>query len=114
MVNICEKRDCCGCNACGDACPIGAIQFEVDNEGFHYPVVDKAKCTNCGLCEKICPQLHFDALKKNEFLEPKCYAATHKNFATLFDSTSGGAFSAMANVVYRKGGFVGGLRTIII
>ena len=108
MINIKDKKDCCGCNACGDICPAGAVQFEKDEEGFLYPVVDARKCTNCGLCDKTCPQLHHKELKVNEFAEPKCYAATHKNFATLFDSTSGGAFSAMANVVYRKGGFVGG------
>ena len=94
MIDICEKKDCCGCNACGDACPAGAIHFKSDEEGFLYPVVDKKKCANCGLCEKTCPQLHFDELKKNEFLEPKCFAAVHRNFSILFDSTSGGTFSA--------------------
>ena len=108
MIDICEKKDCCGCNACGDACPAGAIQFKSDEEGFLYPVVDKKKCVNCGLCEKTCPQLHFDELKKNEFLEPKCFAAVHRNFSILFDSTSGGTFSALANVIYRQGGYVGG------
>lgn len=108
MVEVIDKKNCCGCNACGDICPMGAISFEKDNEGFLYPTVDKAKCTNCGLCEKTCPQIHHEELKKNEFEEPKCYAAVHKNLATLFDSTSGGAFSALANVIYRQGGYVGG------
>lgn len=108
MIDVCEKKDCCGCNACGDVCPAGAIQFESDEEGFLYPVVDKAKCVNCGLCEKTCPQLHFEELKKNEFSEPKCFAAVHRNFSILFDSTSGGAFSALANVIYKQGGYVGG------
>lgn len=108
MIDVREKKNCCGCNACGDACPTGAIRFELDGEGFLYPVVDKEKCVNCGLCEKTCPQLHFEELKKNEFSEPKCFAAVHRNFSILFDSTSGGAFSALANVIYRQGGYVGG------
>ena len=108
MIDVREKKNCCGCNACGDACPTGAIRFELDGEGFLYPVVDEEKCVNCGLCEKTCPQLHFEELKKNEFSEPKCFAAVHRNFSILFDSTSGGAFSALANVIYRQGGYVGG------
>ncbi len=108
MIEIKDKKDCCGCNACGDICPKTAICFEKDSEGFLYPVVDRSKCVECGLCEKTCPQLHHATLRQNEFAEPKCFAVAHKNLATLFDSTSGGAFSALANVIYRRGGFVGG------
>ena len=58
MINIQNKVDCCGCNACGDACAHGAISFKTDNEGFWYPEVDMQKCTDCHLCEKVCPMLH--------------------------------------------------------
>ena len=34
MINITNKQDCCGCNACGDICPREAISFKVDKEGF--------------------------------------------------------------------------------
>lgn len=108
MIDIKDKKDCCGCNACGDVCPKMAIAFDRDNEGFLYPVVDKVRCINCGLCDKVCPQLHAGACKRNEFAEPKCYAAVHKNYSILFDSTSGGAFTALANVIYARGGYVGG------
>lgn len=108
MIEIKDKQTCCGCNACGDVCPKGAISFQTDEEGFLYPKVDLAKCVDCGLCEKVCPQLHAEALKHNEWAEPKSLAAVHKNLVIRFDSTSGGAFSALANVIYRKGGFVGG------
>lgn len=108
MIDIKDRKDCCGCNACGDICSRGAISFHVDGEGFLYPKVDYGKCVKCGLCEKVCPQLHADELKQNEYNEPRCFAAVHKNFAVRFDSTSGGAFSACANVIYRQGGYVGG------
>ena len=108
MIEIKDKQTCCGCNACGDVCPKGAITFQTDEEGFLYPTVDRAKCVECGLCEKVCPQLHAEELKRNEWAEPKSLAAVHKNLVVRFDSTSGGAFSALANVIYRKGGFVGG------
>lgn len=108
MIDIKNKVDCCGCNACGDICSQGAITFHTDIEGFWYPEVDKSKCTDCGLCEKVCPQLHIAELKKNDFEKPECFAAIHKNLEIRFDSTSGGLFSALAENTYKEGGYVGG------
>lgn len=108
MINIQNKADCCGCNACGDICAHKAITFKTDNEGFWYPEVDKTKCTDCGLCEKVCPILHKDEFGKEGFSEPKCLAAIHKNIEVRFDSTSGGAFTAFAEEIYKQGGYVGG------
>jgi acetyltransferase-like isoleucine patch superfamily enzyme/coenzyme F420-reducing hydrogenase beta subunit len=77
-------------------------------EGFWYPEVDKAKCTDCGLCEKVCPIINIKDLKKNDFEQSLCYAAEHKNLEVVFDSTSGGLFSALADIMYREKGYVGG------
>ena len=108
MIDISDKAMCCGCNACGDVCAHDAITFKTDIEGFWYPEVDKSKCNNCGLCEKVCPIINIDKLKKNDFEVPKCYAAIHKNLEVRFDSTSGGLFSALAEKMYRDRGYVGG------
>jgi coenzyme F420-reducing hydrogenase beta subunit/acetyltransferase-like isoleucine patch superfamily enzyme len=108
MIDIKDKVDCCGCNACGDICPKEAISYNVDKEGFEYPIVDKTLCIECGLCEKVCPIININKLKKNDYVEPKCYAAIHKNIEIRFDSTSGGIFSALAETMYKKGGYVGG------
>ena len=67
MVNITDKAMCCGCNACGDVCAHDAITFRTDIEGFWYPEVDKDKCTDCGLCERVCPILHVEELKRNDY-----------------------------------------------
>lgn len=32
-------------------CPVGALS----QRGFDAPVVDEAKCTNCGRCIRYCP-----------------------------------------------------------
>ena len=108
MINITDKAKCCGCNACGDICGKQAITFKSDNEGFWYPEVDMQKCVDCGLCEKVCPILQIDKIKKNDFETPKCFAAQNKNLESLFNSTSGSAFAGFAEKVYRDGGYVGG------
>lgn len=108
MINITNKIECCGCNACGDICPEDAISFETDIEGFWYPKVDKDKCVGCGLCERTCPIANIGTLKHNDLPQPVCYAAEHKNLEVVFDSTSGGAFSALADIMYKSGGYVGG------
>lgn len=108
MINITDKSQCCGCNACSDICPKDAITFKTDNEGFWYPKVNENTCINCGLCEKVCPIINVKELKRNDFKTPICYAAHHKNLEIRFESTSGGVFSAMAEEIYKKGGYVGG------
>ncbi len=108
MIHIERKSECCGCNACGDICPKGAISFVTDEEGFWYPQVDQSKCVDCGLCEKVCPMLHVDELRERNSPQPVCYEGQHKNIEVVFASTSGGMFSALADVAYRKKGYVGG------
>lgn len=108
MITITDKVECCGCNACGDICPKGAITFETDIEGFWYPTINREICIDCGLCEKVCPILNVKSLKKNDLPQSICYAAEHKNLEVVFDSTSGGMFSALADIMYRDKGYVGG------
>ena len=108
MIQINKKADCCGCNACGDICPKQAISFETDIEGFWYPNVDMNKCIDCHLCEKVCPILQSDNLKKNDYDNPHCFAVQNKNLESLFNSTSGSAFAAFAEKIYKQGGYVGG------
>lgn len=108
MIDIKRKEECCGCNACGDACPKGCITFKEDIEGFSYPVVDKETCIDCHLCEKACPIINVEKLKKNDLEEPECHAAVSKNIMTRFASTSGGMFSVLALQMYKQGGYVGG------
>lgn len=108
MIEILNKEDCNGCCACMDVCASNAIQMKTDEEGFWYPEVDSIKCSACNLCSEVCPELHALELKKNDFDKPLAYAAVHKNIEVRFNSTSGGLFSALAEKMYREGGYVGG------
>lgn len=108
MIEIKNKKDCCGCNACGDICPTSAISFKVDEEGFWYPEVHMDKCINCHLCEKICPNLNIHSIRNRGQHYPKVIGCHHKNITIRFDSTSGGVFSALANAMYKEGGYVSG------
>lgn len=109
MIDIINKQDCCGCNACGDICPKDAITFVDDNEGFWYPKVNLNKCIDCHLCEKVCPIINIDNLKKtNDNESPIVYGGYSKDIVIRFDSTSGGIFSMLANDMYKQKGFVSG------
>ncbi len=107
MISITNKVDCCGCNACGDICPHGAISFKADNEGFWYPAVDPDLCVDCGLCDKVCP-----VISQADFIcrydKPIVYAAYTKDEAIRLDSTSGGIHSMLAKKMFDKNAFVGG------
>ena len=101
-----DKRDCCGCGACEAACPRGAVAMRPDGEGFLYPAIDVAKCVGCGLCEKVCPIKEGERWKAER--EPRCFAAIHKSDGVLMRSTSGGAFTALSDIVLARGGAVCG------
>lgn len=68
MILFNDKKDCCGCWACVNICPNGAIQMVKDDEGFDFPQIDRQKCANCKLCQRVCPFKisHEEAEKENQ------------------------------------------------
>ena len=102
-----EKRQCTGCTACYSICPTKSITMEEDKEGFKYPKINEKTCIKCGACKKICPILN--KINNNKrFSNPTIIAAWSKNEKTRLDSTSGGIFSEIANVIYGEKGYVVG------
>lgn len=105
MIEIIDKKDCCGCHACYSACPKQCITMKEDEEGFLYPHVDVSNCIECGLCEKVCPVQN--PIKLDEF-EQRAVLFQHNDQQVLKESTSGGLFTAIASWVISKGGIVFG------
>lgn len=110
MIDITDKRKCCGCHACANICPKHCIEMVYDDEGFLYPKIDKDKCINCGLCEKICPILKKEKLQKKDIEKkiPLAYAMKNKNLEVRMKSSSGGIFSLIAEYVLNQNGVVFG------
>lgn len=107
MIQITNKADCCGCTACASVCAHHAISMEPDALGFLYPKVDTEKCTNCGLCEKVCAfNSNYD--KSLNLTQPLAYAARHKDMKEVETSRSGAAFIAISDYVLDNGGVVYG------
>ncbi len=103
-----QKQDCCGCSACGLVCSRQAITISTDSEGFKYPILNLSLCIECKCCEKVCPIIHRDNTERKKSYK-FIYAVQHKNMETLFYSSSGGAFSAIAEYVFSCGGAVVGV-----
>ena len=105
MPNLVNWEQCCGCGACANKCPKKAITMQPNHEGFLHPEVNVEMCVECGACEKACPGL---SVAKNEQAQPLAFIVQHKDNSIRYQSTSGGAFTAIAEEVIHRGGIVFG------
>ncbi len=104
MICVDKKEMCCGCSACVNCCPKKCITMKEDREGFLYPEVNRQECTNCGLCEKVCPVLNKTELSG----DTRAYAVFACEDGIREKSSSGGVFSLLAEQVLCEGGYVFG------
>lgn len=106
MRNILEifNTRCVGCGACHNICPVNAITMNMDKNGFYKPSINENICINCGACDRVCPILNPE-YNNPEIL--KCYAIWADD-AIRKQSSSGGAFTVLAEEVIRQGGVVFG------
>ena len=98
---------CTGCAACVDACPRAALAMAEDAEGFDHPRLDASRCTECGLCTRACPVVSPAEPAPPAGL-PAPFAAWAEDEAVRANSSSGGAFFALAAQVLAAGGVVAG------
>lgn len=99
-----DKYNCCGCRACAYICPTNSINFEKDEEGFFYPLIDVDTCIDCDLCEKVCPSIN---IQKNSS-EQRMYAAWAIENVVRNNASSGGIFPLLAMNMLNKAGIVYG------
>ena len=99
-----KGKDCTGCAACANACPVDAVSMAEDAEGFKYPRIAGEKCVTCGACERACA-----GIGKNKLSEvSRCIAARSKDAELVEKSSSGGFLSVIAEKIIRDGGAVYG------
>lgn len=104
---LCDNLTCTGCSACYNACPVDAIEMCRGIDGFEYPVINDVKCIGCFSCERSCPVLkpiNISSFKK----KPDVFACWNNEQEVRDKSSSGGAFSAIAQAIIEKNGSVVG------
>lgn len=106
MIHITDKYYCSGCSSCASICPKHCIRMLEDKEGFIYPIVNASDCIDCGLCEKVCHELHPFEERKPQ----KVYAAINKDEKIRLKSSSGGIFYLLAEKTIAEDGVVFGAR----
>lgn len=106
MIEIVDKKACCGCSACAQRCPKQCISMIEDEQGFLYPEVDKTSCIDCGLCEKVCP-----VINQGQARRPlKVYASRNADEEVRAGSSSGGIFTILAEKIIEEDGVVFGAK----
>lgn len=104
MIDVLDNKQCCGCGACVQACPKQCVEMETDAEGFSYPKVNFGICIDCHQCEKVCPMLQSTETVTPRSVEAMRFEDTQKRI----ESSSGGAFTAIAEEIIKRGGVVFG------
>ena len=95
-----KYENCSGCGACKQKCPQNAISMVESEYGFVIPRIDEAKCIDCGLCTKACPIINRESPLLNSDIKPMVLGLRHKSKDVLSKSTSGGAFTALVEIIH--------------
>ena len=103
-IKLADRKECTGCGACVEVCERSAISLEKLDDGFYYPVVNVNHCVKCLKCSKVCP------VRNNTISRDinELYIFQHSNELDLKNSSSGGAFKALADYILKIGGLVYG------
>lgn len=110
MPKLAQYKECTGCMACVDSCSHNALQATLNKEGHIVPLIDESKCVNCKLCERVCPVV--SKLPYSQSPVASSFAGWAKDKVVRKNSATAGAFSALAQYVFSKGGVVCGASNV--
>lgn len=96
------SQKCSGCGLCEHLCPKNAITM-VEKDGFLYPNVNENTCVYCGVCVKLCP-VNSEKLTESNCIE--AFAVKHKDSNVIFNSSSGGIFTALSDKILENNGYI--------
>lgn len=99
-----SKWMCTGCTACSSICSKNAITMQADDEGFLYPHIAEELCIECGMCMKVCHTHDEEKINNMEY----AFCFINEDSKVLENSSSGGAFSYISQVIREKNGWVSG------
>ncbi|MHC4474694.1 MAG: Coenzyme F420 hydrogenase/dehydrogenase, beta subunit C-terminal domain [Planctomycetota bacterium] len=104
---------CVCCETCAAACPAEAIGMEY-TRGLFVPKIDDSKCTDCGLCLRLCPGMDIDPgnMRSRPFGSEHLYGPVldsyigHSNErGVVRNSTSGGLVTTLIVELLKSGEF---------
>ncbi len=98
-----DPARCTGCRLCSNICPVNAVAFVENEEGFLHPQVQN-NCIDCGLCATKCPALS----GKHTFEDGNLAFGVQCKDDVRDHCSSGGVFKALADRVLQEGGAVCG------
>ena len=102
---LASHESCTGCTACASICPKGCIEMKPDRMGFLHPEINRDECMNCLQCQQACPIISPHTLPEQETL---AYAGKSIDDDIRSSSSSGGIFSELVHLVFKRGGVVWG------
>lgn len=105
ILQVLNKKACCGCGACVNVCEVGALEYSKDENGFIIPKLYSEECVSCGKCIDVC------AAENSEKYKPiKAYAAMAIDKSDRYNSSSGGIFGVIAKNFIESDGVVFGAK----
>lgn len=109
ILNSKDLSKCYGCFACANVCPKNCIELKQNDEGFFMPQVNKEKCVDCELCDKICLIDKENSNILSHSKKPKCFYGYCKDNQERKRSASGGLSYVLSHRCIENGGVVFGV-----